>query len=161
MASMGVDVSGQEWGPMLDDGPPVREELMLRRSRVLLAEDDAAFRVVLATILRQDGYEVTEATNGEDVLCQLGASTLFGGIGDAPDVIVSDISMPRWTGLDVLAGLRRSGRQVPVVLMSAFGDDNLRQAAAALGARAFLDKPFELVKLQNLVRDLAPRGLRW
>jgi CheY-like chemotaxis protein len=162
MAGVEVAVPLEESGSVSVGGDtPARSELVLRRSRILLAEDDTALRHLLADVFLEDGYDVTLAKDGVDLLCQLGASSLFGGIGDAPDAIVSDLSMPGWTGLDALAGLRRSGREIPVVLITAFADDKLRQAAAALGVMAVLEKPFDLATLRSLVHDLAPRGWRF
>ena len=69
------------------------------------------------------------------------------------DVIVSDIRMPGVTGLSVLAGLRGIEGTPPIILISAFGDEETHAEARELGAAALLDKPFEMSDLLDRVRD--------
>ena len=137
------------------------ERWTLKRTRVLVAEDDLEMRRVLIAVLRADGYEVLEAKSGVELLCCLAASALFGGAFDPPDLVISDVSMPGWTGIDFLAGLRRARRRLPVVLITAFGDEELHATALELGALAVLDKPVGLSELLDVVRSLVPSGWRW
>ena len=70
---------------------------------------------------------------------------------EAFDVVVSDVRMPGWTGINVLATLARQSRRPPAILITAFGDDNLHEQAERAGAVAVLDMPFELDELQVLI----------
>jgi CheY-like chemotaxis protein len=99
-----------------------------RKRRILLAEDDAALRGLMAAALAKDGHEVVQASDGSEVLDLLAEETL--------DVIVSDVHMPGWSGLDALAGLSRDPASPPVVLVTAFGDNQLHADPRRLGARA-------------------------
>ncbi len=124
-----------------------------RASLVLLAEDDDAFRALLASALRRDGFDVVEARTGRELLRQV-ASRHQAGV--APfDLIISDIRMPQMTGLDALAGLRAADWRTPVILITAFGDDDARAQAARLGARALFSKPFDLCDLRTVAQMLA------
>jgi DNA-binding response OmpR family regulator len=117
--------------------------------RILVAEDDAELRGLIAGALRRDGHDVVQAADGTEIL-ELLAATISDGV--APfDLIVTDVRMPGWTGLDLLAGLRNHAFGPPVVLMTAFGDERLHASARRLGAVATLDKPFELDVLRALV----------
>ncbi|WP_437525252.1 response regulator [Sorangium sp. So ce726] len=121
--------------------------------RVLLAEDDRELRLLLATALRRDGYEVLEAHDAKHLL-ELMGEALVSGNGAPVDVVVSDIRMPGASGLDLLAGLRRDDWTTPVVLITAFGDPETHAEAYRLGADAVLDKPLDVDDLRLVVQTL-------
>lgn len=123
------------------------------RSRVLLAEDDGPLRALIAGVLEGDGYEVVEAKDGLELLANIEAAL----VGDQRPffVVVADVHMPGLTGLDVLAILRCSFVAAPVILITAFGDDDTRAEAWELGASAVFDKPFELEELRAAVLEAA------
>jgi DNA-binding response OmpR family regulator len=120
--------------------------------RILLAEDDAALRALIHSALARDGHLVTEAADGNQALDLLGAS--LAGSAEAPpfDLVVSDVRMAGCTGLDLLAGMRHHPDAPPILLMTAFGDDDLHADAGRLGAVATLDKPFDVDDLRALIR---------
>ncbi len=124
---------------------------------VLVAEDDDDIRQMLVAALERDGYEVLEAKDGGELLDHVGSSLLFGDIFPRPDVIVSDIRMPGFTGLEVLAGLRDASWSTPVVLITAFGSEEAHQEALRLGADAIFDKPFDVDDLRTVVLNVMPR----
>jgi CheY-like chemotaxis protein len=119
------------------------------KARVLLADDDFELRHLLSTELRQAGYTVTEVASGTDLLDRL-ASDLIESAKPQFDLLVSDVRMPGWSGLEVLGGLRRAGLGLPVVLITAFGDPPTHRAAHKLGA-VLLDKPFDLDDFRGTV----------
>jgi len=124
-----------------------------RQLRVLVAEDDVEMRRLVAESLRKDGYEVTEEPDGGRLLVRVAAIYSFEQTVDPFDLIVSDIRMPICSGLDILKGLRDAHWTTPVVLMTAFGDEETRSRARALGAALF-DKPFQMRALRAVVRAL-------
>jgi DNA-binding response OmpR family regulator len=71
------------------------------------------------------------------------------------DLIISDIRMPICSGLQILQALRDARWSVPVILMTAFGDEGTRDRAEGLGA-IFFDKPFAIDDLRTAVRNLVP-----
>jgi DNA-binding response OmpR family regulator len=117
-------------------------------AHVAVAEDDPDMRGLVANALRRDGYQVVELEDGAGLRSEV-AEPSSGPI----DLIVSDIQMPVVNGLTVLRGLRESRSTVPVVLMTAFGDDSVRKEAVRLGAVVF-SKPFKLDELRSTVRTL-------
>jgi CheY-like chemotaxis protein len=118
--------------------------------RVLLAEDDAAMRALLAAKLRRAGLEVVEASSGYEALDRLAR----GLIGPSPiDLILSDVRMPGFDGLNILASLRQAGTPIPAILITAFGSAAAHAAADHLGAFAMVDKPFDVDDLMVLVRS--------
>lgn len=120
--------------------------------RILLADDDSEMRCLLAAVLTTAGYRVEEAGDGDELRARL--TTLEGPI----DLLVTDVQMPGWTGLQALEWTKRNIPGVEVVLITAFGDPDLHQRAAALGARAVLDKPFDLVALKQVVASLPEKA---
>lgn len=129
-----------------------------RRPRVLVAEDDANMRALVADILRKEDLEVEELADGQRLLVRLVeafAAPREGGV--AINLIVSDVRMPFCSGLDVLEEVHRSRCRTPVLLMTAFGDRGLSNRVRALGGR-LLDKPFTPLALRKAVRELLGRG---
>jgi DNA-binding response OmpR family regulator len=113
-----------------------------------VAEDEPDIRELVAEALRRDGYIVDDFADGAGLSSEVNQPST-GPI----DLIVSDIHMPVVTGLAVLRALRESSSTLPVVLMTAFGDELLRREASRLGAVLF-SKPFELAELRSVVRAL-------
>jgi len=72
-------------------------------------------------------------------------------------VIITDLRMPKLTGLQVLRELHNAKYRIPVILITAFGDHGTHIDAWLLGAAAVLDKPFEVEDLRRLVRSLGKR----
>lgn len=108
-------------------------------------------RGMLEAALGRAGFEVETATNGTDMLRRLDVAQR----GDrAPDIVVSDICMPGLTGLDVLSRIRQRYPELPVILITAFGDALTHRRARALGAVDVIDKPFDLGLLFRRVQDV-------
>jgi DNA-binding response OmpR family regulator len=122
--------------------------------RILLAEDDSAMRALLARALRKSRFEVHEASTGIEALERL-AKGLEGEPPVRFDLVISDVRMPGYGGLDLLAELRYVDSRVPVILITAFGSASTHAAAERLGAFAMLDKPFDLDDLMSLVSTVA------
>ena len=129
-------------------------EAASRPSRVLLAEDDNAFRHLIAGVLRRSGFEVVEARNGLEFMETLVPIVPGPADGMFIDLIISDVRMPCMTGLDVLDILRRANWATPVILITAFGDDSTRSEATRLGVQAMFDKPFDVSSLRTMAFHL-------
>jgi CheY-like chemotaxis protein len=127
--------------------------------RVLLAEDDPSLRSLIATSLREDGYEVVEVPDGNALVDRLADGVAADGSLDGIDLVVSDIRMPGFTALEVMAGMRRLLSRTPIVLITAFGDARTHRRAEQLGAAVVLDKPFDLDELRSTVTRLLAK--RW
>ena len=101
--------------------------------RVLVVDDDEQIRLLLCLLLEQDGYSVHMATGGTEALDEMMKRRF--------DAILTDVEMPRTTGLEVLAFCRAIFPRVPVILMSAISEE-YRKPAARRGAWAYVEKPF-------------------
>ncbi len=103
--------------------------------RVLVVDDEENLRLVLKTLLRRHGYEVESAATGEEAL---GLVESFG-----PDVVLTDVRMPKMGGLDLLAALKAMGNDATVIVMSAYGNVELAIDAMKAGAYDYVQKPFK------------------
>ena len=112
--------------------------------RALVADDDPYMLDLVASILRKEGFLVESASNGTDLIA-------FFTDGSQPNLVITDVQMPGMSGLAVLSYVRRHHARVPVILMTAFATDHLRQRALSDGASAVLGKPFSSLELRELV----------
>jgi DNA-binding response OmpR family regulator len=121
-----------------------------RRRRIFVAEDDAEMRMLVAEALRREDYDVVEASDSTQLLLRLVRENTDAD-HDIVDLILTDVRMPGCSGLDVIEVLRDADWQTPIIVMTAFGDDETRARAESLGA-VLLDKPFRLDALRIAVR---------
>ena len=122
------------------------------RRLILLVEDDPAMRRLLATALRRDRHRVVEVSNGDDALDWLGPGVLDGWLEQLPDLVISDVRLPYFSGLEILEGLQVASDRIPVILITGFPDEETLARARELGAYCVLEKPFELDAFREAVR---------
>jgi DNA-binding response OmpR family regulator len=130
------------------------ERVNPERPSVLLAEDDGELRALLSWSLRQEGFRVTECGHGVALLDHLGASVLGEEPEEVFDLVISDIRMPGVSGLTVLEGLRGRKEFPPIILITAFGDEETHDKARRFGAVALFDKPFGIEDLLRKAREV-------
>ncbi|MEZ4229131.1 MAG: sigma-54 dependent transcriptional regulator [Polyangiaceae bacterium] len=102
---------------------------------MLVVDDEENLRLVLRTLLKRNGYEVETAGDGEEAL---GLVDSFG-----PDVVLTDVRMPKLDGLDLLSTLKAKGHEATVIVMSAYGNMDLALEAMQQGAYDYIQKPFK------------------
>jgi DNA-binding response OmpR family regulator len=103
-------------------------------ARVLLVEDDATVRDVVTRYLGEAGYQVTEAVDGR--------AGLQSTRDRLPDVVVLDLMLPGMSGLDVCRALRRDHERLPILMLTALGEERDRVRGLELGADDYVTKPF-------------------
>jgi len=130
--------------------PPAPEPEPAPAPHVLLAEDDDELRWALEAFLTSGGFRVTSVPDGRRALAELGPHARVGD-GD-PDVLVTDVRMPGLTGIELLESLRRSGSDVPIIVITAFADDAIRGTAEQLGVDELLPKPIDAERLEAAIR---------
>ncbi|MCC8936063.1 Transcriptional regulatory protein BaeR [Bradyrhizobium ivorense] len=121
--------------------------------RILVVDDDPHIREVIRVALKKAGMSVTEARDGKEALVRFA--------GDRPDLIVLDIGMPEFDGLDVCREIRKSS-DVPILFLSARDEEIDRVLGLEIGGDDYVTKPFsprELVARVNVIlRRLTPRA---
>jgi CheY-like chemotaxis protein len=144
--------------PLLSTAPRKREAESRHAARVLIAEDDYAFRDLLVFAFEDEGYDVAAVSDGYSLLEALGYSILPNAGFKPFDLVVSDIKMPRWGGLATLERLSRSSLVPPIVVITAFGSDEVHRRAKQAGVVTVLDKPFDIQDLVLLSRRVIEQG---
>jgi DNA-binding response OmpR family regulator len=135
-------------------------ESLVTRMSVLLAEDDPDLRRLVADVLRRDGHDVMEASDGTMLLFNLARTHLVNARWPEACLVISEIHMPLHDGLSVLRSLDEHGqRHPPFVFLTASSDDHACAEARRLGALAFIEKPFDVDELRALVREIASHHL--
>ncbi|WP_246109218.1 ATP-binding protein [Vulcaniibacterium gelatinicum] len=136
------------------DDPFLRHRARVRSLDILVADDNAANRMVLQRLLQKAGHRVTCVDGGEAVLDALEHN--------AYDTVIADLHMPGVSGLDLLRQLRvmeaGGGRQTPVIVFSADVTPAAIQECARAGARAFLPKPVVPARLLDTLAEIATNG---
>ena len=120
--------------------------------RLLLIEDDAALRLVLARQLEADGYRVDQAADGEDGLFQAREYPV--------DLAIVDLGLPKLNGLTVVQRLRAEGRTMPILILTARSSWQDKVVGLESGADDYLVKPFEYPELAARIKALLRRSLK-
>jgi DNA-binding response OmpR family regulator len=119
---------------------------------VMVADDDDELRVILVEALQADGHSTIEAHDGQELL-ELLERDRGAGSSLRPDVLVTDVKMPKLSGLGVLAALRGAQWGLAVVVVTALLDESIDTLAKRLGAVEVLHKPFSCQELLAAVRN--------
>jgi two-component system, OmpR family, response regulator len=119
-------------------------------TKVLIVDDDPGSRELLTEVLTADGYFVSAVADGAAARDELARDGAY-------EIVIADLRMPNGTGLDLLKDLRSRNHGQDLILMSSFMSGKEREQALELGARALLEKPFQLSELLEVVGELANR----
>lgn len=117
---------------------------------VLLVEDDPSLKELLITLVTSLNFKIETAKNGIDALELLSHNSFH--------TVISDLKMPGMDGLQLLYELRNRGNDVPVVLMTAYGNKESAILALRLGATDFIEKPFEPEHFLSRIKAIAEYG---
>jgi FixJ family two-component response regulator len=112
---------------------------------VVLVDDDKSVRVALSRLLRSAGLDFVAFESAEDFLK---SNSL-----ESASCLIADVRMPRMQGLELQQICRKTRPTLPIIIISAFNDDDAENRAIEGGAKAFLHKPFDPTALLNLVRN--------
>jgi two-component system response regulator (stage 0 sporulation protein F) len=124
---------------------------------VLVAEDDANLRALLAIVLRREGHRIVELRDGRELGEQLERWFPAGQRSPENLLIISDLRMPEADGLSLMRAVVERGHRPAFVILTAFGSPELHAAARTLGALNVLDKPFDFDDLRREVRGFQQR----
>src|SRR4051812_34541561 len=113
-------------------------------ARILVVDDQEMMRDSLATTLVREGHEVVAAGDGAAAVTRLSSGTRF-------DLLITDLKMPKMTGMELLAEVKKLRPELPVVLMTAFASVNTAVEAMKLGAYDYIQKPFDGDEIKLLV----------
>ena len=113
------------------------------KKRILVIEDDEEMRALLKDFFLEEGLETDSVSNGSEAFRKL--------VKESFVLVITDIRMPGLTGLDILPGIRKLQPEVPIIVITAFGSEEIRQRVLERGATAYLEKPIHLDQLRTLI----------
>ncbi len=116
------------------------------KKRILIIEDDEEMRSLLKDFFEEDGFEIDSVSNGSEAFRKVARESF--------DLIITDIRMPGLTGLDILPGIRKLQPEVSIIVITAFGSQEVHRKALDRGATAYLEKPILFNKLRTLVHEM-------
>ncbi|MBV9773571.1 MAG: sigma-54-dependent Fis family transcriptional regulator, partial [Gemmatimonadetes bacterium] len=122
---------------------------MVSSGRILVIDDEAGLRHTLTLLLREEGYEVATAEDGE--------AGLRSALAEPPDIVLCDVRMPRLDGLQFLDRYQEAGGTALVVVMSAYGSLDTAMEAMRRGAYDYVSKPFNADEIILTVRKAQER----
>ena len=120
-------------------------------STILIVDDEPGVRFALSELLADKAYRVVTAVDGNDAMTKL----------DDVDVVITDLAMPKMSGLELLAAITSRDASIPVILLTAHGSERVAVAAIKAGAYDYLAKPFDIDEVVLVIaRALETRRLR-
>ena len=121
-----------------------------RKTRILIVEDEPAMVQGLRDNFEYEGYEVISAADGVDGLSR--------AIADQPDLVVLDVMMPKMSGLDVCKQLKARKPSMPIIMLTARGQEIDKVVGLELGADDYVTKPFSIRELMARVKAVLRRA---
>ena len=115
------------------------------KKRILIIEDDDEMRSLLKDFLEEEGYEADSVEKATYAFTKL-MTGFF-------DLIITDIRMPGYSGLEILPELKRLQPGIPIIVITAFGSEEVYRKALLRGAHAYLEKPIHFHKLKELIQE--------
>jgi two-component system, chemotaxis family, chemotaxis protein CheY len=116
--------------------------------KILIVDDSSSVRTVARMALREKGYEVLEAANGQEALAKLDSERC--------NLVISDVNMPVMDGITLLKEIKRhpNYKFTPVIMLTTEAGEDKKQAGRAAGAKAWITKPFQPQSLVDAVAKL-------
>ncbi len=118
--------------------------------KLMLVDDEADFRKAVTSVMTRRGFDITEASRGEEALALI--------IKVKPDIVILDLNMPGLHGIDTLQEIRKIDENLPVIILTGHGDYNSAMAGIKLDIVDFLQKPVDLDLLAIKIKALLDRG---
>ena len=113
--------------------------------KILIVDDERSMRDVLSIMLKRAGYAVTVAEDGEEAIAQFGKEIF--------DLVITDLKMPKGSGLEVLKAVKAAAPETVVLMITAFASAESAVEAMKQGAYDYLTKPFQIDEVQLIIRN--------
>ncbi len=116
------------------------------KKRILIIEDDEEMRSLLKNFFDEEGFDTDCVSNGSEAFRIL--------VREIFDIVITDIRMPGLTGLDIIPGVRKLQPETSIIVITAFGSEEVHHKAMARGANSYLEKPLRFHELKETVQEL-------
>jgi DNA-binding response OmpR family regulator len=124
----------------------IQNESSTHIAKILIIEDDNEMRSLLNDFFLEEGFKTDSVDNGSEAFRKLAKGSF--------DLIITDVKMPGLTGLDILPGIKKLQPEVPIIVITAFGSEDVHRKAFERGATAYLEKPIHLHQLRRLMNKM-------
>lgn len=114
--------------------------------KLLIVDDQKGIRLLLDEVFRREGYLVKLAANGLEALRLVE--------DEVPECVLLDMKMPGISGIEVLRKLKASWPELPVIMMTAYGEVEMTEEALGIGAVRYFIKPFDIYEIRDAVNSL-------
>ncbi|MBT3756128.1 MAG: sigma-54-dependent Fis family transcriptional regulator, partial [Candidatus Cloacimonetes bacterium] len=112
--------------------------------KILIVDDNKNMQIILQNLLVDEGYNVISTTNGRDGLKAV--------TEESPDLVLLDIRLPEMNGIDILQQITKLEKEIPVIMITAYGDVETAVETMKLGAFDYITKPFVNEELKLVIR---------
>lgn len=119
---------------------------ILHMKHLLIVDDEPAIRLLLREVFQKEDFETTLAANGQEAIALCEQQTF--------DCALLDMRMPGMTGLETLIKIRDMGMELPVIMMTAYGERDLIERAQQLGIKGYFTKPFNIFDIRDAVQKI-------
>lgn len=116
------------------------------KKRILIIEDDEEMRALLKDFFDEEGFKTDSVPDGSEAFRIL--------VREIFDIVITDIRMPGLTGLDIIPGVRRLQPETSIIVITAFGSEEVHRKAMERGANSYLEKPLRFHELREMVHEL-------
>lgn len=119
---------------------------------ILAVDDSSTIRMALSSTLKDAGYKIIEAKDGQDAIEQLDSGEI--------SMLITDLNMPRVDGIELIRHVRRSAfcRFMPIIMLTTEANDKKKQEGKAAGASGWIVKPFKPQQLLSVVNMVLPQS---
>ncbi|AQQ54295.1 response regulator [Planococcus lenghuensis] len=113
---------------------------------ILIVDDQPGIRLLLAEVFKKEGYHTVLASNGIEALRKTDET--------APDAVLLDMKIPGMNGIEILKRLKAEKPDLPIMMMTAYGELDLIEESVSLGAVRYFTKPFDIFEVRDAVIQL-------
>lgn len=114
--------------------------------RMLVVDDQKGIRRLLEELFKQEGFEVAVAADGRQAVEEVRKCI--------PDIVLMDMKMPNMNGMEASEEILNIDKNIPIILMTAYGEIELVEKAKEIGVKKYIVKPFDIVVLRGLVAEM-------
>lgn len=115
------------------------------KERILIVDDQLGIRLLLKEILQKEGYSTFQAANGYQAI-EITKK-------ENPDLVLLDMRLPEMNGIEILQELKKISPDIRVIIMTAYGEQELIDTAKNIGILDYITKPFEIEEIRRIVKE--------
>ena len=136
----------KKWTKVLMEEQIKKEENREKNIKILIIDDESDMCWALSRVFEDAGYKAITAVNGKEALIKVEK--------EEPELVILDVKLPDMSGIEVLSTIKKVKPEIVVIMISAYGTEEIRKEAERIGAYDFIDKPFSVEGILLTVRKV-------